>query len=146
MAGEFRPIIIALVLAGLFAVAMISGATQLANLNGATQNLNSNPKIANLSENIKNYYSTLPSTLNDTEKAMEGSPLTLTFTIVVDAIGGIWKTIKLIPTISYTFLTGFIFDELLGSPFAIVTGVVASLLTITLIFAVWKWLQQAEGG
>lgn len=147
MASEFRPIIIGMLLAGLFTIAMLSASISFSALNNVPQSLGSDPILSNLNANITDYYETIPDTTNQTSGVLESSTITTTFVIILDSIGGIWKTMKVMPITTYNLLSNVIFPTLLGSQgTAIIIGIVGSLFLITIIFAVWKWLNSAEGG
>lgn len=145
---EFRPIIVAMLIVGLFAFALISGGIMLGSQNNAPQNIGDDPSIASYKTALENNLRSASSDVNSSEKSLEQSPLTLsTGGLILDTIGKIWKTMKTIPVTVYNLTAGVLFTRLFGNEAGgLVFGVIATILILSIIFAVWKWVSTGEGG
>lgn len=146
--ANFRPIVISLLLVGLFAMALISGGVMLAQKNGAGQSIADDPNIMAYAENLNKTLGNAHSDALSADEAIGSSPVTLTSGFpVFDAISGVWKTIKTVPVTVFNLTFNLLQEHILGSQaFSIVLGVIGAILTITIIFAVWKMVATGEGG
>lgn len=144
---KFAPIIINLLLVGLVVFSLIAGIALYAEQNDATTIL-SDPTLNNtenlLESNLSSYYSTV----SQDEAAFSNSTInTNTNNIYVDAIGGIWKTMRVVPVAVYDLTLGFLFREFLSdNQKAIVISIISAILLISIIFAVWRLLATGDGG
>jgi len=145
---NFRPLIIGLLLTGLFAVAFINGALLLASTNNAEQSIGDDPTLASYNASIRSALSDATGDAETSEEALSNSQITATGdTVFFDAIGGIWKTLKATPVTIYNLTAGLIINQILGSTLGlIVFGVIGTILTITIIFGVWKMVKTGESG
>lgn len=145
--ASFRPLVIALLLLGIFAVAIVSFGINLARENGATQNIGDNPIISNYAGNVSDTLGRAYDNANDSIESLSKSPVTLTGGFpLFDAIAGLWKVLKTVPITVYNLTVGLLLSTILGSTYAIVLGVVGAIFIITIIFAVWKMLSTGQGG
>lgn len=146
--ADFRPILVALLLSGLFAIAFIFGAEMMASQNNAVNNINSDPQIGNYSQQIQSTLQSSSTDANTAESAVGNSTITLTSQgIIIDAISGIWKTLQAASITVYSLTIGFLLVNINNSPqFALVTGTIAAILTITIVFAVWKSVRTGDSG
>lgn len=146
--ANLRPFLISFLVVGLFAFAMINGALLLESNNNATQSIGDDPTIASYKSSLESTLEDSSTNANSAETAIGDSPVTLTTgNIIFDAIGGIWKTLKVIPTTVYNLTIGLAMTKIFGSnSFGIVFGVIASILTITLIFGVWRMVTSGDSG
>lgn len=146
--AEFRPLIVSFILVGLFAIAMIN-VIYFAQLdNGATTTILDDPTISSYKESIT---SNITETYTDSKAAdnsTSSSGVSYTFgSPFLDAINGVWKTIKSAPIAIYQLTIGvgqkFLFS---GTEALIITTAIAAIMTITIIFAVWKMISTGDGG
>lgn len=144
--AEFRPLVVSLLVFGLFAVLLINIGAQIAqdnNPNSTILNISgfSNFK-ANTSEHLEDSYGTI----SDADTAVTNSSVTLTSGIpFVDAIGGIWKTIKVAPMAIYGLVKDTAVAQIIGDN-TVIVATVGAILLLTFIFAVWKFISTGEGG
>jgi len=145
---NFRPIIVSLLLVGLFAICMITAGIQIATVNNANQSIGDDAVLAAYASSMNSSLEATVSAANTTEDAISSSPITLTSGFpVFDSITGVWKTLKVIPVTIYNLTFGLVFGRLLGGGVAaIVVGVIGSILTITIILSVWKMVSTGESG
>lgn len=147
---KFLPIVIWLLLSGLFIYSLIQGAVTLAALNSPNQTIANAPVIRSLQNDLNDTLIDFYDVANETETSISGSPLTLTSGsggIIVDAIGTVWKSIKITSVLLYNLTLGFIFSYIFGSQtFGVVIGVISGLVILTIVFAVWKMLSQGDAG
>ena len=143
--ADFKTIVIIIVLAGLFSVAMIKGGIEMANLNNPNQTIANYPALSSLLTDLNNSLEDSYSNANSSLEAISSSPVTLTTGFpVFDAITGIWKTLIIIPMAIYNLLTDFLFNIFLGSAQNIVLGVIATIVIVTVIFAVWRFVATGQ--
>lgn len=145
---NFRPIIMSLLLGALFIVCMINGAVLLGVYNNANSSILEDPTINNLNNNLITNLSDYYSSANATDTSLAQSSVSVGDRgFIIDAVGGIWKTMKVIPLLIYTIFTEFIFINIFGNPtYAIIFSVFTGMVIITIVFAVYKWIYTGEGG
>jgi hypothetical protein len=145
--SELRPIIIGIILTGLLAVALINGGILLSLRNNNNNTIANDPSLLSYSNTLQ---TNLDETFNNTNSSFDkigSSPITLTTgNIIFDAIGGVWRTLTVMPLAIFKLTTNLISSKILGGSFNVVIGVVLSLLVITIIFGIWKWVSTGEGG
>lgn len=145
--ANFRPILVSLLLAGLFMISIITGGITLAYANNANQSIGDDPAIIAYATSLNETLGESITNANSGEEAISSSPITLTSSIpFYDAITGIWKTLKTVPITIWNLTVGLLITRVLGNNFYIVLGVIGAILTITIIFAVWKFVSQGESG
>lgn len=146
--AEFRPLIIGLLLVGLFAIAVINGALLLSINNNSPNSIGNDPAIASYKESLEQSLEQAKTSADASEDAIGTSPITLTTgTLVFDAIGGVWKSMKEVPIMVYNLTFGLAAQKLFGdASFGIVLAIISAIVTITIIFGVWKWVTTGEGG
>lgn len=146
--AEFRPLLVSFILIGLFAVALINVVYYMQLDNGASETILDDTTLSNYKnsvvENISNTYTNAEAAGNSTSSSQVtfsyGSPF-------LDSINGVWKTIKSAPIAIYELTIGLGQTYLFSGPEAIIiTTVIAAILTITIIFAVWKMISTGESG
>ncbi len=146
--SNFKPILVALLLVGLFALAFLNFGIMTAEIEGANQSISDDPSISAYAASLNQ---TLEASISETEAAntaFSNSSITTTTSFpFVDAIGGIWKTMKNAPIAVWNLSFGLLLSNVLGSEaYAMVIGVLGAILTMTIIFAVWKLIHSGEGG
>lgn len=145
---NFRPILVALLILGLFGVAIITAGIQIASVNGANQSIGDDVSLAvyasSLNESLEDAYDSSIAA----NAAVSNSSITLTSALpFIDAIGGIWKTLKTAPIAIWNLTFGVVFQNILGgNSYAIVIGVLGAILLMTIVFAVWKLISSGESG
>jgi hypothetical protein len=147
--AKFMPIIIALLITGMFAIALLSGIMSFQKENDAVIKITDDPEIGELYSNISSSLSTTSDNANVADNSFKNSTTETTgVTPYITAIGGIWKLIKVGPTLIWKVLVTFIFDKLLGgdpAAFIIATSL-AAILVLMIISAVVYMISRGEGG
>ena len=145
---EFRPLIVSLLIVGLFAFALMSAGILIGSQNNAQQNIGDDPAISSYKTSLENNLRRASESANTSERGLESSQVTLsTGGVILDTIGKIWKTMKTIPITVYNLTAGILFTRLFGNEAGgLVFGVIATILILTIIFGVWKWISTGEGG
>jgi len=148
MTASFRPLVVGLLLAGLFAFALINAGLLISINNGANQSIGDDPAISSYSESLEETLLEANENANATETAFGSSPITLTTgSLVFDAVGGIWKTMKEVPVTVYNLTFGLIATKIFGDEsYGVVFGVIGAILMMTIIFGIWKWVTTGESG
>ena len=137
----FKPLIIHLLITGLFIVALISFGVTIATLNSADHSIADDPSINALSTSLNSSLGQAYSTYNDSDAALTNSPVTLTSDIFTfDAIGGIWKTLRSVPTAVFNSISSFAANHLGSQITAIVFSVLGAIMIIIIFFAVVEWV------
>lgn len=145
--ATLRPIIISLMIFGLFSLALLNGGILLALANNSNQTIANSPSVQRYADLLNATLEQYQSVANASEEAIATSPISRIFdNIIFDAIGGIWRSIKTLPTTVFNITTDFIGPVLFSGPFLVVIGVITALLTITIVIAVWKMVFTGEGG
>lgn len=146
--AKFRPIIVALLLAGLFAAAIINAGLLVAINNGSSQSIGDDPAIASYKQALESSLMNASRDANTSETNLGTSPVSLTIGgSVFDALGGMWKTMKEVPVTVYNLTFGLLATKLFGDPsYGIVLGVIAAIITITIIIGVVRLVASGDGG
>lgn len=145
---KFLPLLIGLMLGGLFAFALITGGIMLAENNNPSQSIGNDPVLSNFSSNIENALGESTSTSDTAEESLGASPVTLNEnSIFFDALGGLWKSLKAIPVTIYNLTMRLIFTKIFGSQAgAIIFGVIGGIISMIIIFGVWKMIKTGDAG
>lgn len=148
MAKGLRTILVAVILSGLFAIALLNAGQSLFEANDVNRTLASDPQLNNYISNLNNTLSTSLQNNNDVETAIGETPPTLSTTgLIFESVGNVWKTLKTVPVTIYNLTIGLLFTKLLGSnQFAIAVVIVEALFVMALLFFVVKWAFTGEGG
>lgn len=140
-----KTILVSFLLVGLFAFAMISGGIMLANTNNAAQNIGDDPALSSYRDSLETALGEAHEGANASVEAIGQSPITLvTGTFIFDAIGGVWKTLKVVPVTVYNLTFGLVMGKIFGETFEVVFGVIAAILIMLIIFGVWKWIISGQ--
>ena len=150
MAG-FKGIIIALLLAGVFAFSLISFGVQMQTDNDAPFTLLNNTRI-------NNSFNTLGSNLNKTQTvyAEQSSDFSSDQpeesrggeSILLISIVGVLNVVGKIPVLLYDSTLGLAFDFLFGgsgdSGFGVVFGIFGSILILSVVLFAWKVIRTGD--
>lgn len=143
--SSFKSFIIVFLLTGLFAYAVISAGILIGLNNYSSQNIGDDPSLLSYMSSINESLDQAHSTANASESSFGNSPISLTSVVFIDAIGGIWKTLKVIPMTIWNLTGGMVTKFIAPSQqFAIVFGVIGAILIITIIFGVWRVISKGE--
>lgn len=146
---KFSGIIIPMLLFGLFAFAFLIGTKYMYTANASANDPFVDTGLGTYLGSLQGNLSGAYSSANSTETAIGTSPVTANSRngLVIDAVGGVWKTMKAIPVIIYSVTAEYVFNTLFGSPeYAIVFGVVASIFLLIISIAVIRLVFQGDGG
>lgn len=146
--ADFRPLIVALILTGLVAIGVINFGIMLANTNQASQSIADNSQLASYANDLNDSLTDAYSDAEEANTAISNSSLTLTSGFpIVEAIGGIWKTMKAVPKTIWDLTIALLNSSILGSPaLSIFIGGLGAILIITIVLAVWKLISTGESG
>lgn len=135
-------IIIPMLLLGVLAIAMFSTASYLTIINHSTQDITSEPSVAEYVGNISSTLEEAANTANESETAL-GQKQTFSYgQIIFDSMGTMWTQLKGAPVVLFNLTFGLIKDKILGQDtFYLVLGTIGTILTITIIFLVYKWVR-----
>lgn len=144
--SALKNILIYMLLFGAFIMAFINGGLLLAAVNSPNNTIGNDPALVEFSSALNSTLEDAYESANGSMTAIESSPVQVTqFAIILDAIGGIWKSLKVVPLAIYNLSVDYVFGKLLGDQqFAIMMGIVGAILIIVLIFAVWFWINSVE--
>lgn len=146
---RLSPIIVSLLLFGLFAIAIINGALLLSVFNSPNQTIANDPALIEYSNALNSTLASSYADANASETAIGTSPVTLSSNsgIIFDAIAGVWKTMKKAPVAIYNLTLGLIFAKIFAdSQFAIVFAILGAILLIVIVFAVVELTSTGQGG
>lgn len=144
--SSMKPLVFGFLLVGLFAIALISFGIRLADVNEVSQSIGDDPAIKNYADSLNNSIAQASSDSQTSQEAISESPITLgESNFVIDAIGGIWKTITEVPVTVWNLTVGLLLAKIFGdNSFAIALSVIGTLIGFAVIFAVVKWLSTGE--
>lgn len=144
MAG-LRPLLVGILLAGLFAFALISGGIMMATNNGASQSIGDDPALSSYKSGLETTLGEAQENANASIEAIGESPISvIPGSFVFDAIAGVWKTLKVVPVTIYNLTFGLASEKIFGSTFAVVFGTLAAIIIILIIFGVIKMVSQGQ--
>jgi hypothetical protein len=147
---KFRPIMIIILLFSLFVISFINFGILLTTSNNVNSSILFDSDIRGFANDINETLITVYADANDTETSFTNSPVTLTSSsggVIIDAISGVWKTIKRAPVVLYNLLADLIFSKIFGdNSYAIIIVVISSIVIFTIILAVWKLIRQGDAG
>lgn len=146
--SNLRPFVISALLLGLIAIGIISTGIMIASENDATQSIANDTAISNYATALQNSLANASESASSADASFRNSTVSVTGGVVfVDAIGGLWKTLTTVPSAVLTLTTNLIKGKIMGdTAFYAVFGVMALIIVITLILAVWKAVSTGESG
>lgn len=147
MARGFNSILISMLFAFLFFVALITGGIMMAEQNGASQSIANDTGLNDFRNDLVDSLNGYSSDVSDAGASFENSTISLTSGIpFIDAIYGVWKILIATPKLAYNFFASYVFDTILGDTASkIIVGILGAILTITIIIAIIKLVSQGEG-
>lgn len=136
MAG-LQPIIISILVAGLFAIALISGGIMLAEQNGANQSIGDDPVLLSYKNSLTISLGNAETNSNSSMEALGASPTTESGgAFIYDATTGVWKTLKEDPSTNYNLLVGVSKTKIFGETFNPMFAAGTAILIIVIVFGV----------
>lgn len=147
--ANLKPFIFGLLLTGLFAISLINIGIYLPLHNDASQSIGDDPTLSAYKTQIESELITISDDTNSSLSALGNSPLSLVTSVggIFDAVGGIWKTLTVVPKAVYNLTIGQLVVRYLGDDsYQVVLGVLAALVTVLIIFGVIKLTAQGESG
>ena len=144
MAG-LRPLLVGLLLSGLFAFALITGGIMLGTNNNSQNNIGNDPALASYKTNLESTLGEAQANANASVEAIGESPISvIPGAFVFDAIAGVWKTLKVVPVTIYNLTFGLLKAKVFGATFDVVFGITAAILIILIIFGVIKMVSSGQ--
>lgn len=150
---EFRPLLISFILLGIFSVALINIIYFVQIDNGADETIMDSKYGLNIyKENITTSINKGYNDISDADNSTSGSPITLSSgSPFLDAISGVWKTVKTAPITVYKLTLGLAYEKLFYNSEGRTEGIliltaIVSIITLTIIFAAWKMIATGDAG
>ena|SRR3990167_1386712 len=144
MAG-LKPLLVGLLLGGLFALVLITGGIMLANNNASPVSIGDDPALSAYKTSLESSLENAQANANASIEALGESPISIIpGSFVIDAIAGVWKTLKVVPVTIYNLTFGLAKDKIFGETFDVVFGIMAAILIIVIIFGVIKLVSQGQ--
>jgi len=141
-------IVISLLLVGLSFIAMVNFMILTADNNNPSVSIGNESRIVDLTSDLTSDINTAETSINDTQGAFETSPITIGSSSgggVLDAIGGIWRTMVITPKNIFKNIIGFVYENGLGDPtFLIVISVLTLIFLIVIIGAIIKMVSGVD--
>ena len=146
MTTGLKSLLIGFLLTGLFAYVFITGGILLSTYNNPANSIGDDPSLSEYKTSLEEDLEQAYADANSSESSFSDSPITLGGgDIILDSISGIWKTAKSMPVTIYNLTVGLTLRKIFGSEaFAIVFGVLAAIISITIIFYVWRMIKSGE--
>lgn len=141
----FLGLIVGILVSGLFVVALLYGGGRLSEDNNGQsilQDSSINKTFTTLNTDLNKAWDSA----NNTETATAKSPLTISQgSFIINAMGGLWVTVKVIPTLVWNTMLLFLQNSLFGSPaFAVVFGVIGAIVIFMFTLYAWKLISSGE--
>ena len=144
-----KGIAISLLLAGVFAFAMISFGIQFANDNNTNvsiiQDSTINSTFAELNTNLS---SALGGNTQQKEQFEKDEPIVGSESLLLTSIVGAWKVFITVPTAIWNLSFGLMYSKVFGgdpnSGFAVVFQVFGAILVIVIILGAWRLVKGGE--
>lgn len=143
----FSGLLVGLLVTGLFMMALLIGGAQMATNISGSQSINTQPQIAKLTANLTTQLDSAYGTANATEEAVSKSKTTITQgTVFLDAMAGVWTTMKVVPIAVYNAVSLFLNTTLLsGNPmYLIIGGVISAILIFMFVLYAWKVIRTGD--
>lgn len=146
--AKFVPLLIALLMLGIFSFAFLAGGINLQVQNDAPILLNNDSATRYFYQSINDTLYDSSDNFADANQAFSNSSITTTGVVpYLDAIGGVWKIMKTAPLVIYNLVIGLTFAKLFGDQAALViTSVLGGIMIIIIISAVVFMISRGEAG
>jgi len=141
-----KPLLVGILLAGLFAFALIQGGSLLAKHNNANQSITDSPALSSFKINIEDSLGEAEDNANGSLNALGDSPLSEVSggLVIFTAISGVWKTLKAVPVTIYNLTFGLAKSSIFGEDFNVVFGIIGAIIIMLIIFGVIKMLTSGQ--
>lgn len=141
-----KPLLIGVLLAGLFAFALIQGGSLLAEHNNANQSITDNPALIVFKTDLESTLGDAHENANGSLNALGDSPLSEVSggLVIFTAISGVWKTLKAVPVTIYNLTFGLAKTNIFGESFNVVFGIIGAIIIMLIIFGVIKMLTSGQ--
>lgn len=140
-----KPLLIGMLLSGLFAFALISGGIMLAQNNHSNNNIGDDPALSDYKNSLETNLEKANTDANDSLNALSDSPISvISGFAILDAAYSVWKTLKVVPSTIYNLTFGLTKNKIFGSPFVIVFGLISAIILILIIFGIIKLLISGQ--
>lgn len=141
-----RDMVISFMVIGLFVFSMISFGVGIAVLNDG-QSISDDPKIGDAFEDYKAQLNVTQAEAQAQRDSFDSEKPTLSFgEILFESIVGVGRTFtsSMVTFVDITF--GLVFTVIFGagSAFAVVLGVMTSIVLITIVFLLWRVVKAGE--
>lgn len=147
---EYRPLVISLLLFGLFVIAIINASIFLSIANDSDRSLANDPSFRTYATNLNNSLQKAFENSNASQTALSQTPTTSTSGVVVilDFISGAWATLVSVPITIFRLTSELIFVNIFGSnqAFWIIFGTVSAIFILTIVLIVYKMRSTGETG
>ena len=142
----FKSTMIAMLLVGIFAFAIINFNVQLIELNGGNTSLLDNPTLNTTYQELRANLSLSQGTFQEQSNILAKTPVSGTFTILLDSLQGAWTVFIKVPTALFTSLFSLINIELFGGDvlFNVVLVTVSAMFIAVIILYVIKFLRIGD--
>lgn len=141
----FKPIVIGLILVGLFAIAILNAGILISEQNGFAGSIADDSSIAGYKETVIGNLTDVSSSTSASDSVLSNSTITTTTsTPFVDSISGIWKSVRVIPVAIWNTTFGLVAQKLLGGDSVIVLSVIGAILGLIIIFAVIRFIATGD--
>ena len=140
--GSLKTLIVGLLLAGLFMIAMINFGLQLSTDNGSNQSIGDDPALIQYSTALEGNLSEAQANANSAETAASNSSVSLTGTLpFIESSPNVLKTVRTIPITIWNLTFGLFLDKIFGgSSGYLVVGIIGACLTIVLVLLFLKFI------
>lgn len=141
------PILTALIISGIYIIAMIMGGVTLQLQNDAPVLITNDSALSQFYLSLNSSISEATSNTQTANQAFTNSSIQTTgVTPFLSAVGGIWKILTTAPVAIFNVVVNFIFVKIIGNPVGLLfVGAVGSILLMMIISGVIKLVSRGEG-
>lgn len=144
--GGIKQIAFALPIFALIALLVFFAGVNLSKVNQAPQSIADDPSIKVYANELNATLATFKDDTDGIQNAINESHLTVsTSLLIIDAIGGVWKTMIHVPILIYNLTIGLVLEKLFGQQVSgLFIGVVSAILSLIIVFGVLALLSRAN--
>lgn len=146
MGAGFRTLIIALLLSGVFIIALVNFNVGLIEDNGGNNSLLNDTRINNAYTIINDSLGNSEEQFSTQSDIIAGTEPTSAFNIILDTLAGTWTVFIAIPQVIYQSIFGLTAEVLTGgdAQFNVVWLVIGAILALVITLLAWRFLRSGE--
>lgn len=140
-----KTIVIGLILTGLFAFALMSAGYLVGFNNHANRTILDDVAFSDFKTQLEGNLSSAYTDANSSLENLGDSPISgVLGATIFDSIGGVWKTIKVVPVAIFNLVVGTVKERIFGEGYGVVFLTVSAIIIILILLAVVKFVISGQ--